>query len=154
VPTPPPPPAPSVYQVSELSYSILGDHSEPEVVMGESSWVWQRSNVSIDGTTYAHGVTVNSNSSVTIQLNRQCTRYEAMVGIDDLTMGLGSARFSVFNGDGTRLWQSPVMNGHDPAIPVSVGISGQESIRLVVEPGHPGNFTALADWANSRISCQ
>lgn len=154
VPTPPPPPAPSVYQVSELSYSILGDHSEPEVVMGESSWVWQRSNVSIGGTTYAHGVTVNSNSSVTIQLNRQCTRYEAMVGIDDLTMGIGSARFSIFNGDGTRLWQSPVMNGHDPAMPVSVGISSQESIRLVVEPGHPGNFTALADWANSRISCQ
>ncbi|MEU2672870.1 sigma-70 family RNA polymerase sigma factor [Streptomyces sp. NPDC007164] len=154
VPTPPPPPPPSVYQVSELSYSIMGDHSEPEVVMGESSWVWQRSNVSIGGTTYAHGVTVNSNSSVTIQLNRQCTRYEAMVGIDDLTMGLGSARFSVFNGDGTRLWQSPVMNGDDPAVPVSVGITGQESIRLVVEPGHPGGFTALADWANSRISCQ
>ncbi|MFE3151446.1 sigma-70 family RNA polymerase sigma factor [Streptomyces sp. NPDC059218] len=155
VPTPPPPPPPpTVYQVSELSYSILGDHSEPEVVMGESSWVWQRSHVSIGGTPYAHGVTVNSSSSVTIQLNRQCTRYEAMVGIDDLTMGLGSARFSVFNGDGTRLWRSPVLNGHDPAMPVSVGIAGQESIRLVVEPGHPGNFTTLADWANSRISCQ
>lgn len=122
--------------------------------MGESSWVWQRSHVSIGGTTYAHGVTVHSNSSVTIRLNRQCTRYEALVGIDDLTMGLGSARFSVFNGDGTRLWRSPVMNGDDPAVPMSVGIAGQESIRLVVEPGHHGGFMALANWANSTISCQ
>ncbi|WP_406501284.1 sigma-70 family RNA polymerase sigma factor [Streptomyces sp. NBC_01590] len=151
---PPPPPAPTVYQVSELSYSLLGDHTEPEVVLGESSWVWQRSNVSIGGTTYAHGVTVNSDSSVTIQLNKQCTRYEAMVGIDDMTMGLGSVRFSVFNGDGARLWQSPVMNGDDPAVPVGVGIAGQKSIRLVVERARPGGVMALADWANSRISCQ
>ncbi|MFC9754396.1 sigma-70 family RNA polymerase sigma factor [Streptomyces sp. NPDC056921] len=151
---PPPPPAPTVYKVSELNYSLLGDHTEPEVVLGESSWVWQRSNVSIGGTAYAHGVTVNSSSSVTIQLNKQCTRYEAMVGIDDMTMGLGSVRFSVFNGDGARLWQSPVMNGDDPAVPVGVGIAGQKSIRLVVERARPGGVMALADWANSRISCR
>ncbi|MGW0961190.1 sigma-70 family RNA polymerase sigma factor [Streptomyces gelaticus] len=154
-PTPtPPPPAPTVYQVSQLGYSFLGDHSEPEVVLGESSWIWQRSHVSVGGTTYAHGVTVNSNSSVTIQLNKECTRYEAMVGIDDMTMGLGSVRFSVFNGDGTRLWRSPVMNGNDPAVPVGVGIAGQERIRLVVERARPGGVTALAAWADSRISCR
>ncbi|SCE55896.1 NPCBM/NEW2 domain-containing protein [Streptomyces sp. DvalAA-43] len=123
-------------------------------MLGESSWVWQRSNVSIGGTRYAHGVTVNGNSSVTIQLNRQCSRYEAMVGIDDMTLGLGSVRFSVFNGAGARLWRSPVMNGDDPAVPVDVGITGQESIRLVVEHAGPGGFAALADWADSRISCQ
>lgn len=126
-----------MYQVSELDYSLLGDHTGPEVVLGESSWVWQRSGMSIGGTRYAHGVTVNSRSSVYIQLNRSCTRYEAMVGVDDLTMGLGSVRFSVFNGDGALLWQSPVMNGDDPAVPVSVGIEGQERIRLVVEAGDP-----------------
>ncbi|SFY41104.1 sigma-70 family RNA polymerase sigma factor [Streptomyces atratus] len=154
-PTPtPPPPAPTVYQISELSYSLLGDHTEPEVVLGESSWVWQRSDVSIGGTTYAHGVTVNSNSSVTIRLNKECTRYQAMVGIDDMTMGLGSVRFSVFNGDGARLWQSPVMNGNAPAVPVGVGIAGQERIRLVVERARPGGVMALADWANSTISCR
>ncbi|MGW2087009.1 sigma-70 family RNA polymerase sigma factor [Streptomyces sp. NPDC001880] len=151
---PPPPPAPTVYQVSELNYSFLGDHTEPEMVLGESSWVWQRSHVSVGGTTYAHGITVNSNSSVTIQLNKECTRYEAMVGIDDMTMGLGSARFSVFNGDGARLWQSPVMNGNDPAVPVGVGITGQERIRLVVERARPGGVMALADWADSTISCR
>lgn len=152
-PPPPPAPAPEVYQVSELSYTLFGDHTGPEVVLGESSWVWQRSGMSIGGTQYAHGVTVHSNSSVVIQLNRQCARYEAMVGVDDLTMGLGSVRFSVFNGDGARLWQSPVMNGDDPAVPVGVSIAGQERIRLVVEPVGAFGGVALADWAESRISC-
>lgn len=149
----PPPPAPEVYQVSELAYSVFGDRSEPEVVMGQSSWLWQRSNVSIASTRYAHGVTVHARSSVTIQLNRPCTSYQAMVGVDDLTMGLGAVRFSVFNGDGARLWRSPVMEGGDPAVPVSVNIAGQSSIRLVVEPETPFGGVALADWAESRISC-
>lgn len=149
----PPPPAPEVYQVSELAYSVFGDRSEPEIVMGRSSWVWQRSNVSIASTRYAHGVTVHARSSVTIQLNRSCARYEAMVGVDDLTMGLGAVRFSVFGGDGARLWRSPVMEGGDPAVPVSVNIAGQSSIRLVVEPETPFGEVALADWAESRISC-
>lgn len=153
-PPPPPAPAPEVYQVSELDYTLLGDHTGPEVVLGESGWVWQRSGMSIGGTRYAHGVTVHSRSSVSIQLNRPCTRYEAMVGVDDLTMGLGSVRFSVFDGDGARLWQSPVMHGDDPAVPVSVGIEGQERIRLVVEPATPFGGVALADWAASRISCR
>ncbi|MGC4907569.1 sigma-70 family RNA polymerase sigma factor [Streptomyces cyaneofuscatus] len=152
-PPPPPPPAPTVYQVSELSYSLLGDHTEPEVVTGRSSWIWQRTNVAIAETRYAHGVTVHARSSVTIQLNRPCTRYEAMVGVDDLTMGLGAVRFSVYNGDGARLWRSPVMAGGAPAVPVSVGIAGQSSIRLVVEPEGPLGGVALADWADSRISC-
>ncbi|MFC9245041.1 sigma-70 family RNA polymerase sigma factor [Streptomyces sp. NPDC057136] len=155
-PAPPPAPAPEVYQVSEMQYSAFGDHTEPEVVIGRSSWVWQRSGLSIGTRQYAHGVTVHAKSSVLIQLNRQCTRYEAMVGVDDLTMGLGALRFSVFNGDGARLWQSPVMRGNDRAVPVSIGIAGQERIRLVVEAAEaarPFDAVALADWAESRISC-
>ncbi|MFC8234949.1 sigma-70 family RNA polymerase sigma factor [Streptomyces sp. NPDC057284] len=152
-PAPPPPAPPTVYQVSKLRYSLLGDHTKPEVATGESSWVWRRSGMSTGGTRYAHGVTVQSKSSVTIELNRPCSRYEAMVGVDDLTPGLGSVRFSVFNGAGARLWRSPVMNGNHPPVPVSLGIAGQQRIRLVVEPHTPFGGVALADWAQSGISC-
>lgn len=153
---PPPPPAPEVYRISELNYSVLGDHTEPEVLMGRSSVIWQRSGLSIGGTQYAHGVSVHARSSVTIQLNRSCTRYEAMAGVDDLTRGLGAVRFSVFNGDGPRLWRSPVLRGGEPAVPVGVGIDGMRTIRLVVEASdsEPLGGVALADWANSRISCE
>ena len=155
VPKEPPPPTPAVYQVSELPYSTAGDHTGPEILLGRSTTVvWQRQGLSIASETYAHGVTVLSRSSVTVQLNRACTRYDAVVGIDDLAVGLGAARFSVYGGDGVRLWQSPVLRGGEPAVPVGIGIEGQEAIRLVVEPAAKARGVAPADWAESRISCR
>ncbi|MEV5161901.1 sigma-70 family RNA polymerase sigma factor [Streptomyces sp. NPDC053728] len=154
-PEPPPPPAPEVYQVNELAYSVAGDHTGPEILLGGSRGVfWQRSGLSIASTTYAHGVTAPSRSSVAVQLNRPCTRYEAMAGVDDLTLGLGAVRFSVYDGEGARLWRSPVVRGGEPAVPVSVSIEGSRSIRLVVEPSGALGGVALADWAASRISCR
>ncbi|MFF2527272.1 sigma-70 family RNA polymerase sigma factor [Streptomyces liangshanensis] len=152
-PKPAPVPAPAVYQVNQLKYGVLGDGTAPEVRLGGSGWLWQRSGVSIGGTRYAYGVTMHARSSVTIDLNRSCTSYEAMVGVDDMTMGIGAVRFSVY-GDGGRLWRSPVRRGGEGAVPVSVGISGQRSIRLVVEPEGAFDAVALADWARSRISCR
>ncbi|MFK4596714.1 sigma-70 family RNA polymerase sigma factor [Streptomyces pristinaespiralis] len=155
-PTPtPPPPAPEVYQVSRLEYGTFGDHTGPEVRLGESSWLWQRSSMSIGGTQYAHGATVHAKSSITIDLNRRCTTYEAFVGIDDLTrgLGMGAVRFSVY-GDGTRLWSSPVVRSGEPAVPVHVPIAGRTTLRLVAEPETPQDQVALADWAESRITCE
>ncbi|MEV0317662.1 sigma-70 family RNA polymerase sigma factor [Streptomyces sp. NPDC050658] len=151
-PPPPPPPAPKIYQWSQLQYGGLGDGTKPEMRLGESSWVWQRSGLSIADTQYAHGVTVHGQSSVTIDLNRKCTTYDALVGVDDMTMGLGKVRFSVF-GDDVRLWQSPLIKGGDPAVPVQVDLTGRKTIRLVVEPHSPFDTAALADWAQSRFRC-
>lgn len=109
-PVPVPAPPPAVYQVNQLKYGVLGDGTAPEVRLGGSGWLWQRSSVSIGGTKYASGVTMQAGSSVTIDLNRSCASYEAMVGVDDMTLGLGSVRFSVY-GDGGRLWRSPVLRG-------------------------------------------
>ncbi|WP_351231228.1 NPCBM/NEW2 domain-containing protein [Streptomyces sp. NPDC002133] len=131
---------------------MLGDHTRPEVRLGRSSWLWQRWGMSIDGTRYGHGISVHAKSTVTIDLNRECTSYDALVGVDDMTLGPGTVRFSVY-ADGARLWRSPVMRGGDAAVPVSVGISGRKTIRLVVEPHRPFDSVAVADWAQSRISC-
>ncbi|MGW6458195.1 NPCBM/NEW2 domain-containing protein [Streptomyces sp. NPDC055078] len=151
-PPPPPPPEPKVYQVNRLKYGVIGDGTGPEVRLRDSSWLWQRSSMRIDGQRYAYGVTVHARSSITIDLNRQCSRYDALVGIDDMTLGLGAVRFSVY-ADGARLWRSPVIRGRDAAVPVSVSLAGRETIRLVVEPHKPFSTVALANWAQSRISC-
>ncbi|MFD6990557.1 sigma-70 family RNA polymerase sigma factor [Streptomyces sp. NPDC059943] len=151
-PAPPPPPAPEVYQVNRLSFDVTGDGSGPEVLIGQSSWLWQRPGMSIGGTRYGHGASMHAAGSVAIQLNRPCATYQAMVGVDDLTLGLGAVRFSVY-GDGGRLWRSPVVRGGEAAVPVSVGIGGQKRIRLVVEPHTPFDSVAVADWARSSISC-
>ncbi|MFF1512263.1 sigma-70 family RNA polymerase sigma factor [Streptomyces sp. NPDC058326] len=152
-PSPKPSP-PSVYEVGELRYGIFGDGTEPEVSLSDSSWMWPRDDLSIDGTPYAHGVSVHAPSSLFIDLNRQCTRYDAIVGVDDLSvpLGVGGVRFSVY-GDEERLWRSDVIRPGDPPVPVYVDITGRSTIRLVVEEHTPFGSAAVADWAESRISC-
>jgi hypothetical protein len=131
---------------------VSGDGTGPEMRLAGSSWVWQRSALTIDDVSYAHGVTVHGHSSVTIDLNRACSSYDALAGIDDLTMKLGKVHFSVY-GDGVRLWNSGMVKGGDPAVPVHVDITGRETLRLVTEPHSPFDSVALADWAQSRFTC-
>ncbi|MFB6850247.1 sigma-70 family RNA polymerase sigma factor [Streptomyces sp. NPDC056373] len=149
---PPPPPAPVVYQWSELSYDVSGDGTKPEMRIGSSSWVWQRSGLSVGGRRYAHGVTVHGHSSVTIDLNRACTSYDALVGVDDMTLRLGKVHFSVY-ADGVRLWRSPLVEGGDPAVPVHVNLTGRSTVRLVVEPRSAFDDLMPVDWAESRFTC-
>ncbi|WTJ92578.1 sigma-70 family RNA polymerase sigma factor [Streptomyces sp. NBC_01537] len=149
-PTPTPTPDPEVYQVNQLTYGPLGDGTSPTIRPGD--WVWQRWGLAIGGTSYGYGVTVTAPSSVTIDLNRSCVSYDALVGIDDLALGLGSARFSVY-GDDTRLWQSDVVRGGEAAVPVHVPLGGRRTIRLVVEAGDGWQPVNVADWAVSRIAC-
>ncbi|WP_371537055.1 sigma-70 family RNA polymerase sigma factor [Streptomyces sp. NBC_00466] len=151
-PAPTPPPVPAVYQVAALAYSLIGDHTDPELSLKDSGPVWQRRQLSMRGTEYNRGISVHAPSSVTVQLNRQCSTYEALAGIDDMSLGLGAVRFSVY-GDGSLLWSSPVVHGRDPAVHVRVGIAGHRTLRLVVERSGPFGSVAVADWAQSQISC-
>ncbi|GAA3762756.1 sigma-70 family RNA polymerase sigma factor [Streptomyces tremellae] len=148
-----PPPAPAVYQVNRLPYAFQGDGTEPEVRLTSAGQLWQRQNLSVAKTGYAYGASMHAPGSVTIDLNRPCSTYEASVGVDDMTLGLGKVRFSVY-GDSGPLWTSPVVSGGDPAVPVSVPIAGQKSIRLVVQPASPLGAVAVADWVQARISCR
>ncbi|MFJ2746326.1 sigma-70 family RNA polymerase sigma factor [Streptomyces sp. NPDC087440] len=149
----PVPKPPQGYPVAELAYSPMGDHTEPEVRIGESSAVWQRSGMSIGGVPQGDGISVPATSSVVIDLNRTCSTYDARVGVDDMTMGSGAVRFSVY-GDGVLLWRSPVLRGGDAAVPVHVGIAGRKTLRLVTESvGGGASDAAFADWAGSRIGC-
>ncbi|MCF0083178.1 sigma-70 family RNA polymerase sigma factor [Streptomyces lomondensis] len=154
-PTPTPtqaPPPPAVYQWSELSYDVSGDGTGPEMRIGASSWVWQRYGMSIADRRYAHGVTVHGRSSVTIDLNRPCSSYDALVGVDDLALSLGRVSFSVY-ADGARLWRSGPVEGGDPAVPVHVNLTGRSTVRLVVEPHSALDNVMPADWAESKFTC-
>ncbi|MFC7842481.1 sigma-70 family RNA polymerase sigma factor [Streptomyces sp. NPDC057382] len=152
-PPPPPPPAPTVYRWSDLAYDVVGDGTGPEMRIGASSWVWKRSGLSVDGLRYAHGVTVHGRSSVTIDLNRSCTAYDAKAGVDDLALKLGRVSFSVY-ADGVRLWRSGLVRGGDPAVPVHMDLTGRSTVRLVVEPRGVLDDVTLADWAESTFTCR
>lgn len=151
-PLPTPPPAPAVYRWSELDYDLTGDGTGPEMRIDRSSWVWQRDGVSIAGKRYPHGVSVHGESSVTVELNRTCSAYDALAGVDDLAAGLGKVTFSVY-ADGARLWHSGPVVGGAAAVPVHVVLAGHRTVRLVVEPRGAFDAVTLADWAESRFTC-
>lgn len=135
-----------------MSFDVGGDGTGPEIRLGGSSWVWQRSGLSIADRWYERGVTVHGDSSVTVDLNRACSSYDALVGVDDLTMKLGKVSFAVY-ADGRRVWTSGVIKGGDPAVPVHVNLVGRSTVRLVVEPHGGLDSVALADWADSGFTC-
>ncbi|MFJ9543410.1 sigma-70 family RNA polymerase sigma factor [Streptomyces sp. NPDC101225] len=151
-PTPTPPPPPVVYEWNTLAYGLTGDGTKPEMRLGESSWVWQRHGMSIGGKRYARGVTVHGESSVTVDLNRSCSAYDAVVGVDDMTLGLGKVSFSVY-ADGVRLWRSGMLQGGGAGVPVHVNLAGHRTVRLVVSPRSGFDSLTLADWAESRFTC-
>ncbi|MFI1970150.1 RNA polymerase subunit sigma-24 [Streptomyces cinnamoneus] len=156
-PKPNPPPAPSApsvgYRLNELDYGLTGGGTEPEVRLGGSSWLWQRYGLRVGGRAYGHGASVHASSSVTIDLNRSCTAYDALAGVDDMTEGVGAVTFSVY-ADGERLWTSPLVHGGRAPVAVHVPLAGRRTLRLVVEPRGPLDRGALADWALARIACR
>ncbi|MCL2552911.1 MAG: sigma-70 family RNA polymerase sigma factor [Actinomycetia bacterium] len=155
-PTPTPTPPPPAYQVDALPVGRPGDGAtEPTIRRtGGRGWWWGRSGLSIGGVEYQHGITVHAPSSVTIDLNRACTAYDAQAGVDDITRLFAAAvTFSVY-GDDTELWSSGPVRAGDPAVPVHVGLKGFSTLRLVVDPAGRGLHAAnLSDWADSVITC-
>ncbi|MEZ0067770.1 RNA polymerase sigma factor (sigma-70 family) [Streptacidiphilus sp. MAP12-20] len=155
-PTPPPPPPPTTsYFVDTLPFQGIGASNGPALEPDAFNWVWQRPDgVSIGGTTYKRGITVVAPSTTVIDLNRACRVFTGAVGIDDMTLGWGSAGFTVEDGStGAVLWRSDQLHGADAAESFSVPLAGLTSIKLVVHGGH-GHFGGqVADWANAGFTC-
>lgn len=154
-PTPPPPPPPAkVHQLNQLRLVLFAGSAQdvPTVRTVGSSWLWQRYGMRVGSTSFEHGVSVHARSSVTIDLNRECHAYDAFAGVDAITRRAGAVRFSVY-GDGARLWSSRAVSGGESPVRVHVPLAGVRTLRLVVLPSTPLGRAALADWAESRISC-
>lgn len=150
----PSPPGSAFYWWNRLSYDMTTtDRDRPVMRLDGSSWVWRRWGVWIAERHYARGVTVQGASSVVIELNRPCSSFDALAGIDDLTVGPAGVRFSVLL-DGARAWRSPVLGSGDRVVPVHVGLAGHRTVRLVVEPGTRQDAEALVDWAQARFTCR
>ncbi|MFJ7590867.1 sigma-70 family RNA polymerase sigma factor [Streptomyces sp. NPDC097617] len=152
-PSPPPKP-PQGFPLAGIAHAPYGDHSGPEIQTWRSGWVWQRRGLEVGGRRFAHGITVNSRSSVEITLNRQCTSFSARTGVDGLSLFTdGAVRFSVY-ADGQRLWQSTALGHEDPPAAVQVSLAGRKTLRLVVERAGPGSLPTLASWADAVVSCR
>ncbi|WP_347878536.1 sigma-70 family RNA polymerase sigma factor [Streptomyces sp. MJM8645] len=155
---PPSPPAPADFWADSLPVVKPGNNRVPppgpSIRQKGSDWFWQHDSAWIGGERHGHAITVRAPATTLIDLNRSCTSFDAVAGVDDATLSPGGVVFSVQGGDGSTLWRSSPLAAGDDAAPVHVSLAGQKSIRLVVTPVH-GIWSALnvADWAEARFRC-
>ncbi|MBN3932069.1 NPCBM/NEW2 domain-containing protein [Streptomyces verrucosisporus] len=152
-PASPSAPRQSAATVHRLDRLPRGGGSEGPSVREGSSRLWQRSELRIGGRDRGYGVTVSARSSVAVDLGGDCTSFEALAGVDDLTALRGAVRFSVY-GDGARLWESGVVRRGEEPVPVRVPLAGVRTLRLVVEPNGLLDSVVMAGWAQARIGCR
>ncbi|MGF1432176.1 NPCBM/NEW2 domain-containing protein [Kitasatospora sp. LaBMicrA B282] len=159
LPTPVPTlPATTGYWMDELPFSKGSDRVPPpgpSIDRRDSSgWLLQRGDLWLAGDRYPHGISMHAPSTVTVDLNRACTAYDAVAGLDDLTVAPGAVRFTVTGDDGQSLWSSPALRAGDQPVTVHVPLTGQHRIRLVVTPVD-GWWTGgnIADWASAVVTC-
>jgi hypothetical protein len=102
------------------------------------------------GRMYSKGVGMHSAARLTFKLDRPYRRLDALAAIDDAAGPGGSVTFRVFVGREERFASAPVRGGQPP-VPVSVDLSGAETVSLVVDFGERGDERDYADWLEARL---
>ena len=103
---------------------------------------------------YGKGLGLHSKSSLTYALNGQFIRFEANIGLDDVTQDNGSVicRVYVDPGPGWQLaFQSPILRGGQSLIPVSVDVTNAQRISLIVDHSDQGDEWDHVNWINARV---
>jgi hypothetical protein len=106
--------------------------------------------LSLRGQVFRKGLGMHSRSELTYQLDGKYRRFEAAVGIDDETVGKGSAVFSVLL-DGRPVWESQPLTGQLAPQRVQLDVARGQKMTLVVDFGALGDVQDHADWAEARL---
>jgi hypothetical protein len=105
----------------------------------------------LGGATYSQGLGFAGSSSASFALNGQYTTFDSTIGVDSSGTAASSVIFEVF-GDGTLLYQSPVMAYGSSPNPIEVNLSGVQTLTLTVAAA-PGSIAAYdrAAWGDARL---
>jgi hypothetical protein len=108
----------------------------------------------LGGGTYDKGIGLHSRSRVTFNLPRGATkgrRFEAFVGLDDVTGRLGSAIVQVL-ADDKPLLQSPLELAPGTPQPLRLPLpASARTLTLLVDFGGGGDVQDHVDWCDARI---
>lgn len=105
----------------------------------------------IAGREYSHGFGTHSPSTLHLDLQGGCVRFNAQVGINDDGPAIrknGSVEF-IIEGDGKVLWSSPLMRGGMAAQAVDLDLSGVKMLALRVTDGFDDTENDEAVWAEA-----
>ncbi|MFH1919148.1 MAG: NPCBM/NEW2 domain-containing protein, partial [Planctomycetota bacterium] len=102
------------------------------------------------GRLYLKGLGVHSAARLSYLLAKPYDRFQAELGIDDDTAGLGSVRFRVFV-DGEEKHTSDTIRGGTPPVPVSVDLAGAKRFDLIVDFADRADEQDHANWLDARL---
>jgi alpha-galactosidase len=149
----PPLPSGSVY-LSDLAWTYATSGYGPIELDASNGEYLPRDGhlTTLRGATFEKALGVHAPSLIRYRLGRRCTRFDAVVGIDDETNGGGSVTFEVW-ADGEKLFDSGLLTGESAARAVSVDLTGRSDLRLLVTLGGDQYYLDHASWADARLSC-
>ena len=108
------------------------------------------------GHLYAKGLGMHSASRVAYRLDGRHRRLQAELALDDSAGLGGNVIFRVFLADAADQWkrayESPVVRGGDPALPISVDVSQAQALALIVDFADRGDVLDRAAWLDARLT--
>ena len=102
------------------------------------------------GQTYLKGIGVHTAARISYTPPEGARLFQASLGIDDATNGMGSVRFRIFV-DGTQRYVSSTVRGQDQPTPISVNVSGAKRVDLVVDFADRADVQDHANWLDARF---
>lgn len=102
------------------------------------------------GREYLKGIGMHSAARLTYRLDDGSRRFDALLAIDDATLGKGSVVFRVFV-DTEQRYVSPEVRGGEQPLPISVDVTGGRLLSLIVDYGEQGDQLDHANWLNARL---
>lgn len=109
--------------------------------------------ISIRDQVFEKGLGVHAPSEVAYHLGGTCTRFTAVVGIDDFSadrQDRGSVVFQVW-GDGVKRYDSGLLVHDSPPEPVDVAVDGVAVLTLVVTDGGNGRSGDNSSWGDAFV---
>ena len=110
--------------------------------------VWEKP-MTIGSRHFRRGLGTHADSRIVYDIGGSYRRFQSWVGAD----GAGNAPTITFEvwADGTKRWESGLMNKQSPAKLVDLDVSGAKTLELVVGHGADGTTSGHANWADAKL---
>lgn len=105
--------------------------------------------LTVDGKRYERGFGARGFSIIELDVPPGVTGLSATIGVDDWGAGAGNGTYFAIWGDGKQLWRSPALCRSDPAVALTIPLSGVRALKLITDAQGYGNAD-LADWCEPR----
>jgi hypothetical protein len=104
----------------------------------------------LNGQGFDRGLAVHSRCILTYDLGRRYSRFEAIVGFDELSRAKGRVDCRVF-ADGKEIYSNPDLRADAPPVKLALPVAGAGELRLHVDFGRAQDTGDRVIWANARL---